>query len=130
MYGKEVRLADYKGKVILIDFWATWCGPCKMAMPKIQALHEKYRDKAVSVFGVDTWERGAADIAQKYMAQQGYTYGLLLKGDDLAKAYGISGIPTVVLIGPDGKILFTSVGFADKEEEHLAELIDGAMGAR
>jgi hypothetical protein len=83
----------------------------------------------VSVFGVDTWEKGPADIAKKYMDQQKYTYGLLLKGDDLAAAYGVPGIPTIVLIGPDGKILFTSVGFQDKEEEHLAGLIDAALAS-
>ncbi len=127
--GKEVTLASLKGRVVLLDFWATWCGPCKMAMPHVQSLHEKYQGKAVSVIGMDTWEKGPADIAQKYMEQQKYTYGLLLKADELAAAYGISGIPTVVLIGPDGKVLYTSVGFGDHGQEKLAELIDKALAA-
>src|SRR5262249_32574459 len=126
--GKEVTLASLKGRVVLLDFWATWCGPCKAAMPSIQKLHEKYKGKSVTVLGVNTWERGGPDLAAKYMEKSGYTYGLVVKGDDLAKTYGISGIPTIVLIGPDGKILHIAVGFAEGEEEHLAKLIDKALG--
>jgi thiol-disulfide isomerase/thioredoxin len=99
-----------------------------MAMPGIQKIHEKYKGKPVTVIGVDTWERGPADGPKKYMDKQGFTYGLLLKGDDLAKAYGISGIPTFVLIGADGKVLFTSVGFSDEAEAKVSELIDKALG--
>jgi thiol-disulfide isomerase/thioredoxin len=126
--GAEVTLASLKGRIVLLDFWATWCGPCKMAMPGIQKIHEKYKGKPVTVIGVDTWERGPADAPKKYMDKQGFTYGLLLKGDDLAKAYGISGIPTFVLIGTDGKILYTSVGFSDEAEAKVSELIDKALG--
>jgi thiol-disulfide isomerase/thioredoxin len=128
--GHETTLASLKGRVVLLDFWATWCGPCKMAMPGVQKLHEKYRGKAVTVIGVDTWERGPLDGPKKYMAKQGFTYGLLMKGDDLAKAYGISGIPTFVLIGPDSKVLYTGVGFQDDSEKTISELIDKALGSQ
>jgi thiol-disulfide isomerase/thioredoxin len=128
--GKEVSLAGLKGKVVLLDFWATWCGPCKAAMPSIQKLHEKYERKPVAILGVNTWEQGAANVAQKYMEKNKFTYGLLLKGDDLAKAYGLSGIPTLVLIGPDGKIIHIGVGFGPGEDEHLADLIDKALASR
>ena len=127
--GVEVSLASLKGRVVLLDFWATWCGPCKKAMPGVQKLHERFAGKPVSVFGVDTWERGPADRAVKYMTDHGYTYGLLFDGDGLAKQYGMSGIPTFVLIGPDGKILFIGVGFHEGQDEHLAELIDKVLAA-
>ncbi|MEX2219287.1 MAG: TlpA disulfide reductase family protein [Phycisphaerales bacterium] len=128
-HGKDVTLASLKGRIVLLDFWATWCGPCKMAMPKVQAMHEKFAGKPVSIFGVNTWERGAPDIAQKYMEKHEYTYGLLLKGDSLATAYGISGIPTFVLIGADSKILFIGVGFGPENEEKLEKAIEEALGA-
>lgn len=128
--GKEVTLASLKGKVVLLDFWAVWCHPCKEAMPKIQELHEKYKGKDVAIIGVNSWERGAPDIAQKYMEKNKYTYGLLLKGEALAQVYGITGIPTLILIGPDGKVIHTGVGFQDGEEEHLASLIDKALAAK
>jgi thiol-disulfide isomerase/thioredoxin len=133
--GKEVTLEGLKGKVILLDFWATWCGPCKAAMPHIQKLHETYAAKGVEIIGVSTWENGSSDQvkndkARKYMDDNDYTYGLLFKGDELAKTYGVPGIPTLVLIGADGKIIHTGVGFTEGEEKHLAELIDKALAKK
>ncbi len=122
--GKTYKLADFKGKVVLLDFWATWCGPCKAAMPSIQKLHEKFKDKAVVVAGVNTWERGDAP---GYMKGKNFTYLCLLKGDDLAKAYGISGIPTLVVIGKDGKIVKEHVGFDPSMEEMLAKAIEDQL---
>lgn len=133
--GSDVSLDSLKGRVVLLDFWATWCGPCKMAMPGVQKLHEKYKDQKVSVFGVDTWERAGSleknlAKAKKYMDDKKYTYGLIANGDDLAKQYGMSGIPTFVLIGPDGKIIYLGVGFDEKQDEVLAELIDKALAGK
>jgi thiol-disulfide isomerase/thioredoxin/outer membrane lipoprotein-sorting protein len=128
--GTEVTLASLKGRVVLLDFWATWCGPCKMAMPGVQKLHEKYQGKPVSILGVNTWERGPVDGPKKYMEGQKLTYGLLMKGDDLAKKYGISGIPTFILIGPDGKILHIGVGYDENGEEELSKMIDKAIASK
>ncbi|MFM7133348.1 MAG: TlpA family protein disulfide reductase, partial [Planctomycetota bacterium] len=106
--GNEVTLASLKGKVVLLDFWATWCGPCKAAMPSMQKLHDEYGPKGVVILGVNTWEQ-KADAAKDYMASKKFTYGCLLKGDDLAKAYGVTGIPTLVVIGKDGTVALTEV---------------------
>ncbi|HMN41569.1 MAG TPA: redoxin family protein [Phycisphaerales bacterium] len=128
--GTEVTLASLKGKIVLLDFWATWCGPCKMAMPGVQKLHEKFKDKGVAVYGVDTFEHGSGEKARKYMADKKYTYGLLYSGDELAKAYGISGIPTFVLIGKDGKILHLGVGFDEGMDENLSAIIEKALAGK
>ena len=125
--GKEVTLASLKGKVVLLDFWATWCGPCKAAMPSIQKIHEDYKGKDVVVLGVNTWERKDG-AGKKYMDDKGYTYGCLLKGDDLAKDYGISGIPTLVVIGKDGKLALIEVGFGPNGDKGLRTAIDAALG--
>ncbi|MCC6970415.1 MAG: TlpA family protein disulfide reductase [Phycisphaerales bacterium] len=122
--GKVWKLADFKGRVLLMDFWATWCGPCKAAMPKIQALHEKYKDKKVTIAGVNTWERGKDEKAVKYMQDQKYTYTCLLGGDDLASSYNVPGIPTLILVDGEGKILFTTVGVSDEAEKQIEELIE------
>lgn len=125
---KEVTMASLAGKVVLMDFWATWCGPCKQAMPVMQKISDDYKDKGVVVLGVNMGER-KADDGKKYMEKKGYTYTCLLAGDDLAKTYGITGIPTLVIVGKDGVIVKTEVGMANDGGKSLREAIDTALNA-
>ncbi len=110
--GKEHKLSDYRGKVVVLDFWATWCAPCRAAMPGVQSIHEKYGPKGGAVFGLNCWESGDAP---GYMKEQKFTYGLLMQADEVAATYGVSGIPAIFVIGPDGKIIYRSVGFEGEE---------------
>ena len=111
-YGKTHTLADYKGKVIFLNFWATWCPPCRAEMPDIQKLYERSPregDKAVIVLGVAApklgSEKNEAGI-KAFMDKNGYTYPVLMdKGGKLFEAYGIRAIPTTYLIGRNGNIL-------------------------
>ncbi len=119
--GKEYKLSDFKGKLVLIDFWATWCGPCKMAMPGIQKLHEEFKDKGVVVIGISAWERGGDPIA--YMKKNNFSYLGLVNGDEVTKNYGISAIPQIYLIGRDGKVLFQNTGYDKAAEETIKETI-------
>jgi peroxiredoxin len=123
--GKTVSLKSLRGNVVVMDFWATWCGPCKIAMPGVQKLHEQFKDKPVKVFGISTWERGdpVADPVE-YMKGKKYTYGLLVRGDKIAEAYKVNNIPTYYVIGPDGKILHASTGFEENKEAQIAEIIE------
>ncbi len=118
--GVTHTLSDKKGKVVVMDFWATWCGPCKAAMPAVQRLHKKLGGESVEIFGVNTFERGDAP---GYMKKSGFTYGCLLKGDSVATKYNVSGIPTFYVIGPDGKILWNAVGFSAEHEKEIADVI-------
>lgn len=118
--GKPHKLSEYRGKVVVMDFWATWCGPCQMAMPGMQSLHEKLSDRGVNVLGINCWEQ--ADPAA-FMAEKKFTYGLLVKGDDVAKAYGVSGIPTFYVVGVDGKIIYNAVGHNPSGEAQLEKVI-------
>ena len=124
--GAQFSLEGLKGKVILLDFWATWCGPCKQVMPTIQKIADEYKDKDVAVFGVNTWERGEG-AAQKYMESKGFTYPCLLAGDELAKSYGVPGIPTLLVIGKDGMIVLAEVGMAPDGGKALRAAIDAAL---
>ena len=119
--GDDVKLSGLKGKVVVMDFWATWCPPCKKAMPMVQKLHEKFGKDNVLVYGLSCWERGG-DPA-KYMTDNNFNYGLLVRSDDVAKAYKVTGIPTFYVIGKDGKILFNSVGFSEEEFGHIEKVI-------
>jgi len=124
--GAQFSLQGLKGKVLLLDFWATWCGPCKQVMPTIQKIADEYKDKDVAVFGVNTWERGEG-AAQKYMESKGFTYPCLLAGDELAKSYGVPGIPTLLVIGKDGVIVLAEVGMAPDGGKALRAAIDAAL---
>ena len=124
--GAQFSLQGLKGKVLLLDFWATWCGPCKQVMPTIQKIADEYKGKDVVVFGVNTWERGEG-AAKKYMESKGFTYSCLLAGDELAKSYEVPGIPTLLVIGKDGVIVLAEVGMAPDGGKALRAAIDAAL---
>jgi thiol-disulfide isomerase/thioredoxin len=123
--GKEVELASFKGKVVLLNFWATWCGPCKAEIPGFVELQEKYRDKLTIIgYSVDD----TAELAKKYAAEYKMNYPILLgEGrEDVQDAYGpIWGIPASFLIDKDGNVCRKHMGIAPKavfEKEIVALL--------
>ncbi len=128
--GAKVTLKSLRGKFVVIDFWSTWCGPCKMAMPGMQKLHERFKGKPVVVYGANCWERSANADPMGYIKSKNFTYPQLLKADQAATAYGVTGIPAIFLIGPDGKILHNVRGFDPRAEENLAGIIEEKLNAK
>lgn len=114
--GVERQLSDYRGKVVVMDFWATWCGPCLRAMPVLQKIYERFKDRGVEVFGVNAWEDSNS---AEFMKRAGYTYGLLQKGETIADAYHIPSLPTLYVVGADGKIIHSVKGLDDNLDEHI-----------
>ena len=123
--GKKHTNASLKGKVVLLDFWATWCGPCKKASPVMQSLHTKYGSKGLVVVGANTWEQGdnKGSAARGYAKEHGYSYTFTYGNDNLAKSLGIEGIPTMILIDKSGKVSYVQVGFDPSLESKLEGLI-------
>ena len=124
--GKDVKLASYKGKVILLDFWATWCGPCKIEIPWFIEFQNKYKQAGLEVIGVvteDTPEK-ARPFAQQW--KMNYT---ILNGnerDDIADAFGpMFGLPVTVVISRDGKVCSKHVGLSSKDtfEKEIKSLL-------
>ncbi|CAG0990819.1 partial glutathione peroxidase, partial [Anaerolineae bacterium] len=124
--GKDVKLSDYKGKVVVLDFWGSWCPPCRAAMPGIQKIHEKYKEKGVAVVGMN-YERNAAANPAKFMKDNGYTYGLVLKADTIADKYKVNGWPTFYILDKEGKVLWSAVGHDPSHEGQMAKVIEEAL---
>ena len=116
--GDAHSLSSYRGKVVVMDFWATWCVPCTAVMPRIQKLHQKFADKGVVVFGVNAWENGDAIALMK---EKRYSYELLLHGEKIADAYKVTTLPVVYIVGPDGKIIY---GHEGEDQKDLAAVIE------
>ena len=109
--GQKITNASLKGKVVLLDFWATWCVPCRQASPKIQELHEKYGSKGLYVLGADTGEFGKGTAAP-YAKKHKYTYNFAEQSDKLAAGLGIQPIPVFVLVDKKGIVrkVWTGIG--------------------
>ena len=125
--GKKVRLADLRGKPVLINFWATWCPPCRNEMPEIQAAYEKYTDKGLVVLAVDFTVQDKLTDVKSYIQELKLTFPILLDdtGDVSAGLYGMIGLPTSFFIDPDGTLRRIQIGAIppEKLDEFLAEIL-------
>ena len=125
--GKTVALSDFKGKVVFIDFWATWCPPCRISMPEVEKLYADYQGKAVQVLGLNLDENG--DNARRFVERKKTPYPVLLAGDsDISSAYGVGGIPHFVLIDKEGRLVNMWSGFAPGMGEEWRAAINTLLG--
>jgi len=117
--GKEITLSDYKGKVILVNFWATWCGPCIREMPDLEKLHQSYREKGVVVLGLTVASK-EKDIPA-VITKTGVSYPVLLSADQVASHFGsFNSIPQTFILDKSGQIVAQISGsttFAEFEAE-------------
>jgi peroxiredoxin len=128
--GETVQLSDYQGKVVVLDFWATWCGPCKASFPAMQEALDKQKDNEEVVFlFINSWERKESneeeeEVVRQFIEKNEYTFNVPMDYDDeVIKSYKVDGIPTKFVISPDGQIRFKSVGFAGSNAEMIKELM-------
>lgn len=114
--GKPISLSDYKGKVVFIDFWATWCPPCRLSIPYVEKLYEQYKDNEdFVVLGINL-EESKEDIT-KFMKKQKMNYPILLSDKKVISNYKITSIPRFFLIDRNGEIYNKYVGFAPGVEQ-------------
>lgn len=122
--GNEVRLSDTKGQVVLIDFWATWCPPCRNSIPTFIRLYNKYHGEGFTILGVGLDDEQALI---NYRNERKIPYPILVGNNDVAKAYGVTGIPKTIFIDKKGKVRKTQVGFAPELEAQFDALIDSLL---
>ena len=124
--GQTLTLDDYKGKVVLLDFWATWCGPCRIEIPEFVELQKRYRDQGLAVIGI-SMDDGPEPVKDFYK-QLNMNYPVAVGDEKLAELYGgILGLPTTLLIGRDGRIYAKHVGATDLSvfESEIKDLLAG-----
>ena len=115
MNGKSVKLSDYKGKVVLLEFWATWCGPCRMSAPGIEKLHKAYKDKGLVVLAISV-DQGGWDDVKAFISEFGITYTVLKGTDDVTSEYQVRSIPMLLVLNKEGKITKRYLGFGGDED--------------
>jgi thiol-disulfide isomerase/thioredoxin len=123
--GNTVKFSDFEGKVVLVDFWATWCGPCKLEVPHLVALHREYRDEGFEVIGI-ALDNGGAQVVEPFVKKNAIPYSVVIGNREVATAFGgLTAIPTAFLIDRSGNIVQKYVGYTDKAvfEEQIKQLL-------
>jgi cytochrome c biogenesis protein CcmG/thiol:disulfide interchange protein DsbE len=120
--GTTVHLSDYKGKVVLLDFWATWCGPCKIEIPWFMDFEQQLKNRGFAVLGVSMDEGGWPEV-KPYIEEHKINYRIVLGDDTLEKSYGsLDALPTTLLIDRSGKIAAVHVGIEKGKNEIREEI--------
>lgn len=129
--GKEVALSDFKGKVLVLDFWSTWCVPCKKSFPAMQLAQQRYaKDASVKFLFIHTWEtsKTATEEVKKYLSTAGFDFQVLMDLKDasghnsMVENYQVSAIPAKFIIDKKGKIVFKLTGFTGSDAEAVEEI--------
>ena len=129
--GAKVSLADFKGKVVLLNFWATWCGPCKVEIPWFVEFNKTYKDRGLVVLGVSLDDDGWKSV-KPYLAEKKIDYTVVVGNDAVSKSYGdVDSLPTTFIIDRDGRIAFMHTGLVGRDmyEAEIRSLLGGDQRA-
>ncbi len=124
--GKMVKLSDVRGKVVILEFWATWCLPCRESMHEIERLFNKYKNKDLAVLGISVdMGRNATESVKAFVQEYGITYPILMDyNGKVSKLYGVMSIPTTYILDKDHSIVNKYVGFIPGFKEGIANQIE------
>jgi thiol-disulfide isomerase/thioredoxin len=123
--GKVVKFSDFRGHVLILDFWATWCLPCRLEIPHFVELQKQYGNKGLTVIGVSLDEQGQ-EIVKKFVKQLGVNYPIVIGNEKVAESYGgIVAVPTTFVIDRQGRVVSRHIGYDDKSafEKEIQSLL-------
>lgn len=121
--GNLIKLSDYRGQIVILDFWATWCGPCQSAMPLINDWMKTKMPSGVKVFSINVWEQNI-EGAIKYMTDNKFGMKLVFGKNETVADYGVEGIPFIVVIDKEGMVRFTEIGFSPDLKQKLTKWVN------
>lgn len=123
--GNTVKLSDQKGKVVILDFWATWCGPCRMTIPILERIHEEFKDKGVVILGINLDQGVEASVIKDFIRQNGMQYMVVAdQNGAVSSKYGVTSIPRFFFIDKNTNIAKTVIGYDEKMYETFTEQIN------
>ncbi|MDR2662305.1 MAG: TlpA family protein disulfide reductase [Treponema sp.] len=124
--GGRTELSAYKGKVVLLNFWATWCPPCRAEMPSMETLYKRFKDQGLEILAVDCAEEKA--VVERFIENNKYSYPVLLDTDGtVSSLYGIEAIPTSFILNREGKIIARIVGGLRWNDPKIIAAIEAAL---
>ena len=116
--GEEIRFSQLRGKIIFLDFWATWCGPCRESVPHLVSLFKTHRENGFVIIGVSV-DKGEPDLVRRFAASMDIPYPIVIATGDLEKQYGVTALPTGFLIDREGRIRDKILGFSPSIAKQL-----------
>ncbi len=124
--GTNLRLSELRGQVVMINFWASWCGPCRQEMPLLEKLHQRYKKLGFTMLGVNVEKDSRAALS--FLKDLPVSFPILYdKENTVSRLYKVSGMPTTVVVDRDGKLRFRHTGFVPGDEQEYSKMIRTAM---
>lgn len=120
--GEPVSLSDYRGRVVVMEFWATWCGPCRFSLPSLETIYKRYRDRGVTILLLNQQE--TAEVIHRWTGKR-YTAPILLDASgEVAARYQVQGIPRLFIVDQDGRLVYAHEGYGGGLERNLALILE------
>ena len=124
--GGSAALSAYRGKVVILNFWATWCPPCRAEMPSMETLYQRFKDQGLEILAVDSGEEILT--VRQFIRRNGYTFPVMLDRDSrVSDTYGIQAIPTTYILDREGKIIGSIVGSLSWDNPRVIAAIDALL---
>ncbi|WP_341938100.1 TlpA family protein disulfide reductase [Marinimicrobium sp. C2-29] len=125
--GENLNLEEQRGKVVMINFWASWCAPCRKEMPLLEELYDRYEKDGFTLFGINVEQNPEA--AEKFLADVGVSFPILYDPEsEVSRAYQVNAMPTTVMVDRDGEVRYVNRGYREGDEEKYRKQVRELIG--